>query len=207
MAKITSGILGKARGKIGGVVASTWKNVNYVRTLVTPANPNTAAQAAARLVFKTCATWAMGMVGAILNVYMSPFLRGMSGFNWAVKTNRANFVLPVSWGNMLITHGSLFAATILATTPTAGVISISYSTDPGSNGMDTDAVYLACFDQTNSKWFFAAAEVARSLGSIECNISAATGDTISCYLITARRDAANRVTTVSDSQISSATAA
>jgi len=42
------------RGSAGAVTASIWKGRNYVRTRVTPANPNTAAQQAQRVAFSSC---------------------------------------------------------------------------------------------------------------------------------------------------------
>ena len=47
-----------ARGKVAGNVYSIWKGINYVRRLVTPANPQTADQVAVRdLIRDASAAW------------------------------------------------------------------------------------------------------------------------------------------------------
>ena len=199
MAVIKGGILGKASGKISGVVAATWKNVNYVRTLVTPANPRTVNQVAARNQFKAVAVFGEGIVGNILNPYMSPFLRNMSGYNWFVKTNRPSFGTSPSYGTVITTHGQLFAASVSSATCVAGLVTLSTSTALGSNGLATDLLYCCIYNEAYKNWWFAAAEVARSTGTITIQTGGAGGNTMDYYLTTVRRDAASRVTMVSNS--------
>jgi hypothetical protein len=92
MARIDlSPLVSDVRGKVGDTVFSKWKGTNYIRTRVTPANPNTTAQqnvrdAMARLV----SIWqeldadlkaAWDVWGATLQI---------SGFNGFVKKNMTN---------------------------------------------------------------------------------------------------------------------
>ena len=56
MGKINQGILGGFSGKVGTVVGSTWKSINYMRALaVSVHNPNTVKQQCQRGKFRTAA--------------------------------------------------------------------------------------------------------------------------------------------------------
>ncbi len=199
MAIVKAGLLGGFSGKIAGVVGGRWKNKQYARAYVVPANPNTAAQQAKRTRFRLCGLFGQTIVGNVLNIYMDQFLRGMSGYNWFMKTNLARFVAPVDYTSVIVTHGTLFAAQITMATFSANTVSVDFSTALGSNGLATDKVYLCVYDKSIGRMYFAADEVARSAGHIECFATDATAANLTAYLITARRDTTGAVTMVSDS--------
>jgi hypothetical protein len=204
MAKLKGGILGSAHGKVSGVVASSWKGINYVRTLVTPANPKTAQQVAARDKFATCAQWGMCIIGQILNPYVGPFQRRMSGFNWFVKTNLAVFVTPMVYSLVKVCHGNLKGVDAPSISNAGGTITVQYGSSLGPSGLATDLVMAFCYDEVSGLFYYAAAEVARSVGTLTIpGVPIATGDKLDCWVITCRRDralAAGKVLMVSDSQ-------
>lgn len=80
-----------ASGKAGDAVFASWKGRSYVRKLVTPANPQTAAQTAVReALARLPSLWRSLplMVRTQQNTYAVGYR--MSGWNWYVGANRAN---------------------------------------------------------------------------------------------------------------------
>lgn len=87
MAIIKAGILSKVSGKVAGVVGGTWKGKNYLRELVKPANPNTAAQQAQRGKMAFVVASARQLVGDVLNPFLNKFCKTMSGYNYFCREN------------------------------------------------------------------------------------------------------------------------
>jgi hypothetical protein len=164
MAKITNGVLGPASGKIGGVVFGSWKNKNYVRAHVTPANPNTVLQQTQRTKFSLCVTFAKLLIGQCFNVYTDQFLKEMSGFNYFIKKNIARFVAEVDYANILVTEGKLYPPVCGALTWNVGdsayesLIMNGY----GSNGTSDDDVYGCLYDDVGKVMYWAIAPVKRA---------------------------------------------
>lgn len=89
MAIIKAGILSKVSGKVAGVVGSTWKGQNYLRERVKPANPNTALQQRQRGKMRSVVAYSRGILGNVLAIFVDPFCKNFSGYNWFVKNNIA----------------------------------------------------------------------------------------------------------------------
>lgn len=89
MARVTLGpIVATASGKVAGTVFSSWHGRGYVRKLVTPFNPQSAAQTAQRNALARCVVlhrW----LPAYLKTAQDAFAVGlrMSGYNWFVGQN------------------------------------------------------------------------------------------------------------------------
>ena len=90
MARITfSPLVAGASGKAADAVFSNWKGRAYVRKLVKPANPNTAAQQTVReSLGRLPKLWRSleSQVRAVQDTYAAAY--GMSGYNWFVGQNR-----------------------------------------------------------------------------------------------------------------------
>lgn len=69
-------------GKAGSVVASRWKGIPYVRSLVTPANPNSAAQQTQREYMRLVTGWWQDLESQLQD-YCDTLVEGqaLSGFN------------------------------------------------------------------------------------------------------------------------------
>ncbi len=82
-------IVSDASGKIAGTVFSRWKGRNYIRKLVTPHNPQSAAQTVVRDSMARCVELWRSLTAA-LKVQLDTFATGirMSGYNWFVGQNR-----------------------------------------------------------------------------------------------------------------------
>lgn len=126
MAKIQAGILSQVRGAVGGVVGGTWKGKNYLRQRVTPANPNTVAQQEKRGEFGRAVAFAKTILGPVLNVYVDPFQKYMSGFNWFIKQNKTKFTESPDYSTLILTDGKLTPVTALGGNVSAGVAHVGY---------------------------------------------------------------------------------
>lgn len=199
MAIVRSGLLGGFSGKIAGIVGGKWKDKQYARGYVVPANPNTPNQQAKRLRFKTAALFGMSILGGVLQPYMDWCTRSMSAFNWFIKTNIAIFVDTPTWTNIKVCAGSLFSAAIGDISNYSQTITIPFDTGLGSNGLATDKVYCAIYDKLSGRTSFASEEVARSEGTINVTMAGATSTDVVVFLVTARRDKAGNVIKVGNS--------
>ena len=175
MAIIRSGVLGNTRGKVSGVVGSQWKDKNYLREYVKPANPKTAAQTVQRNLMAACVEFAKHCVGPVFNTYTDKFQKSMSGFNFFIKQNISQFVAAPDHSLIKLCEGKLHLGTPSVSVYTAGSgdVTVTFPTTLGNNGAADDQVFLAVYNATNGYWSFAAAEVDRSTGTISA--TSATG--------------------------------
>ena len=185
MARLRSGILGNVRGKVSGVVGSQWKDKNYVREYVLPANPNTAAQQAQRGKMQDVVAFCKTLVGPVFNAYTDKFQKSMSGFNFFIKQSIAEFDGSPVYANLKLTEGKLFPVdktdcVYITGTP---VLNIDWVGAVGNNGADTDKVFAAVHDTSTGLWYFPAAEVARSVRLIAVVVPAGLTNTdLECYV-------------------------
>lgn len=87
---INQGILGGFSGKVGPVVGGKWKDIDYMRSYVIPANPNSTAQQAVRAKFAALVALARQILAGTLQIFWDPFYSNMSGFNAWISQNYAN---------------------------------------------------------------------------------------------------------------------
>lgn len=93
MGKIKKGILGGFIGKVGTVVGSVWKGIDYMRSLATSvANPKTKSQVSVRSNFSTIAK-IMACANTLLKESNWRLAKKQSAFNAAVRTNYDNAIV------------------------------------------------------------------------------------------------------------------
>lgn len=115
MAIIKRGILGGISGKIANIVGGSWKGIAYIRALpLSVANPNTAAQQAVRLGFKTAVECGRQLTGNFFPYCVNPFVEKMSGFNAFVGGNSVNMAdwMTTDWSLILMSFGKFSMPTI-----------------------------------------------------------------------------------------------
>lgn len=197
MGVLRSGILGQIRGKVAGVVGGQWKDKNYLREYVKPANPRTVAQQAQRTKFSKAVAFCQPLVGAIFNKYVDPFQKSMSGFNFFIKNNVAKFTLAPDYGSMLLTTGKLYYARVVNPSASAATSTIHAEciTSVGNNGSDDDKVYFCAYNQATGRWVFADAEIDRSAGSagVDMVMPMSNTDGINIYTVVASYDGSRMV--------------
>lgn len=154
---ITQGILGGFSGKVGPVVGGKWKDIDYMRSYVIPANPNTASQQTVRAKFSALVALGRSLLSSILQPYWDPFYSGMSGFNAWISEN---YSLASSVG--AIDETAIMAKGTLESTPIltaeyatgTGVITGTFSEDTYGNGELTDALVCVFYDSVNKIFTF-----------------------------------------------------
>ena len=163
MAIIRSGVLGNTRGKVAGVVGSQWKDKNYLREYVKPANPNTVAQQTQRGKMSDCVEFSKTLVGPVFNAYTDKFQKSMSGFNFFIKQSISEFDGSPVYANLKLTEGKLYPLQEVAAVydDALGFQTTTWDEAIGNNGALTDAVYGAAYNTDTGLWYFPAAEVTR----------------------------------------------
>jgi hypothetical protein len=172
MGVITQGILGGFSGKVGPVVGGKWKDIDYMRGYIVPANPNTAGQQTVRTKFAKIVSLAKIILPTILQVYWDPFYSAMSGFNAFISQNYSTLDGSLDLqATSKMTVGSL--ETIHTNTAVyvsgTGILTSTFSTTKSGNGLDDDNVMLCVYDKNLETFFIASSPVARSFGSITVN--------------------------------------
>jgi len=191
MAKLRAGILGQVSGKVSGVVGGTWKDKNYVREYVIPANPNTAGQQLQRGKFGRAVDFCKPLVGPVFNVYTDKFQAKMSGFNFFIKSNIAEFTDPPVYANVKVTEGKLFYARITSVSGDVALNKVQFQTSVslGSNGAADDGVYAVALNVDTGRWGFIGAEYDRSGGDVtkEIDLNLGAGAVIQLWTFAIQR--------------------
>lgn len=103
MGKLQGGILGIMTGKVGGVVGSTWKDKNTLRSYRSSiAVNNTAKAVASKTVFAECVEKAIQINGVIGRDLWQRFEKSQSGYNALVAQFRSAYL-----GNNVFTPNAL----------------------------------------------------------------------------------------------------
>jgi len=147
MGKLQGGILGIMTGKVGGVVGSTWKDKNTLRSYRSSiAVNNTAKAVAAKDVFSQCVSKAIQINGVIGRDLWQRFEKSQSGYNALVAQFRAaydaanNFVAE----NLILSKGKI-EEPIITNQSIAAVgkaITITWATATTGYQLATDIPYV-----------------------------------------------------------------
>jgi len=185
MAKLLNGILGKAHNKVGNVIASSWKGINYVREYVIPKNPDTVAQQLQRGYVREQGHVAASMTSTVCQKFWDPIARNMSGFN-----------LMMQGGLIAAKAGKELKETVRSigrNEPTT-VLSATYSDSTGdmtptwdavcmSNGLSTDKALIICYDRKNRISFVSDGAATRVSGTLAVAIGAdRDADDLVCWV-------------------------
>lgn len=138
-------------GKLGGMVGARWKETDYVRTLVTPTNPDTLAQQGVRTVFGTLIAWGKRIKVTVLDSHILPRPRNMTSLNAFIKFNKAMIKSGVyTLADTLISSGSLPGIASLDAVAAAGADTVTVSWDGAQTGvaLPTDPVVVVCYNAT-----------------------------------------------------------
>lgn len=155
MGKIPQGILGGVSGKIGGVVGSSWKGINVIKTKpLSVANPRTAGQVAQRSLFGNTVAFAVLILADIIKPLWDRFASKKSGYNEFIQTNINLFAgsSPFPQSDLIISKGKMAATPIdsVVASEAAGTVVVNWTDDSGVGfKLATDIVYALLINQTN----------------------------------------------------------
>lgn len=127
MGKVTGGIFGPVRGKVGGVVFSRALGGDTVRAYSVPSNPRTAQQQANRGVFGKLGRIGSDALGTIVQPLWDGRRTGMSGYNAFVQENKNRM-------------GDTFDHTVLTISTGDQPTPIHNSSEPTEYGMGLESV-------------------------------------------------------------------
>lgn len=196
MGKIPQGILGGISGKIGGVVGSSWKGINVLKTLpLSVANPKTAAQIAQRSKFSNTVSFAGIILAQVIKPLWDRFASRMSGYNDFIKTNINLFVgtYPNPLPDLVISKGKMSLTAIGGATASeaSGLITVPWTDDSGEGfKLTTDVPYIVVFnaDSDCSDGFETAVQRDAATVDVEPAVALANGDALHLYLAFKRAD-------------------
>jgi len=165
MAKQTQGALGTVKGKVGNVVGAQWKQTPYFRSLVIPANPNSAAQQVQRGKLSYVVNIARLVLSQVIQPLWDPFQRKQSGYNRFTSVNvKAAADTPVI-SDVVMTEGQLEApSSILGATYDDSLtdVNIAWPTVTLGNGDADDTMLLVVIDTENNVAFIDSSTYVRS---------------------------------------------
>lgn len=147
MAKLGLGILGGISGKIASVVGGKWKGKNYIRSLVTPANPNTVLQQAARANMKAAMNFAKVNNESILKIGYKNIVKGkaLSAINRFIKNAVTGRNVITDFGTTPWSEGNVTPPIVSACTHNVGTSITSFTFAPNLSGYASSADKLKCF--------------------------------------------------------------
>lgn len=157
MGKIPQGILGGVSGKVGGVVGSSWKGINVIKTKpLSVSNPKTAGQVAQRSAFSEVVGVATDNLATICKPLWDRFASKQSGYNAFVQKNLGKFTnhLPDYTKGFVISDGKMEATDLTLSEFTAATreLELSWLDDSGSGyKLADDELYLMFVDKTNGQ--------------------------------------------------------
>lgn len=157
MGKIPQGILGGVSGKVGGVVGSSWKGINVIKTKpLSVSNPKTAGQVAQRTAFSEVVSIATDNLATICKPLWDRFASKQSGYNAFVQKNIGKLTdgLPDFVKGFVIADGKM-EATVLSLydfTAATRTLELNWDDDSGSGyKLATDELYIMFVDKTNGE--------------------------------------------------------
>lgn len=146
MATFKQGILGGFSGKVGGVIGSSWKGIDTMRSQPSSVtNPRTNAQVSNRTRFKSVSQLAAAMLTTIVKPLNDRFAQKMSGFNDFCQRNAGAFDSTGAFipANLVLSKGKLSAPSGVVQ-GSVGYDEVSILFNPELNGSfdsATDKVY------------------------------------------------------------------
>lgn len=147
MGKLQGGILGIMTGKVGGVVGSTWKDKNTLRSYrASIAVNNTAKAVAAKDVFSQCVAKAIQINGVIGRDLWQRFEKSQSGYNALVAQFRAAYGANNNFNesNLILSKGKIEETAIVSTdiAQTGKAITVTWAITTTGYQLSTDVPYV-----------------------------------------------------------------
>lgn len=143
---ISMGLLGSVRKKVGPVVSATWKGINYLRSYVIPANPNTPNQQIQRSRMRSIVDIARQLLPSVLQPYWDPFAVKMSGYNYFVSQNimLLNSSYELTTANLMAKGNLLGVANLQSTYSTSnGALNLNWDDNSnGTTGLSSDLLFF-----------------------------------------------------------------
>lgn len=206
---ILSGILGKVSGKVGPVVGGDWKGINYLRSYVIPANPQTPGQVTQRTRFTTIQDYARQVLSTLIQPYWDQYQTGQSGYNAIMS----DWLLNADANDLLVSDCSVSKGTLsqqlldgVEYDTATGITIFDWTQSLVGNQLATDIAIAVIFDKSSGLLYFWEDGDLRSGNSLSMTITIGlTATNLECYLFFSQGTGSTMI--VSDSDHVTATAA
>lgn len=172
MATFKQGILGGFSGKVGGVIGSSWKGIDTMRSQPSSVtNPRTNAQVSNRTRFKSVSQLAAAMLTTIVKPLNDRFAQKMSGFNDFCQRNATAFDSTGAFvpANLELSKGKLTPPSYLTQTGSMDdIVQVSFSNDiTGSFDSGSDKVFAVVLASDGSVLGVSSGVALRSSGAVQ----------------------------------------
>lgn len=146
MAKLRNGLLGKASGKVGGLVTANWKGINYAREYVIPANPRSSAQTTRRTVFSHLIFIGRQIKSTFIDTFWNTLYKGKNttGFAQFTGYNQKNISELARLADLKLATGDLENVQMdeIAIDSLNNRVDVAWFKNTVSNGSGSDKVFI-----------------------------------------------------------------
>jgi len=190
MGTYVKGILGNFSGKVGTVIGSNWKTVNYMRSLPgkrkgTP----TSAQLEQQMKFMIMVKFHQSLQ-ALLNLTFAKYSKMMSPYNYAIKHNLLHAItgtypnFSIDYHKLLLSEGILnLAGGMYIESAGAGKIKFSWTNNAGSgNANGSDKAILIAYNPETFQSVYITNGAMRSAGEYVMDVSLFGGTAVETWI-------------------------
>ncbi len=189
MANFNKGILGPFRGKVGTIVGSSWKGIDYMRSLPKAGGKKSEAQLMQQLKFRL----AVGFIKSMASLVKQSFIglsKEMSAFNSAVSYLLKHAIagtapnFSISYADVLISRGELpnvLQPVVVATAASGADFKWISNAGTGIAHADDRVILLAYEPETNTTVYSDHAAI-RSTEQAALDLSAFHGRKVHTYI-------------------------
>jgi hypothetical protein len=199
MGNYRRGILGNFSGKVGTVIGSHWKGIDYMRSLPRKSGKApTEQQYGQQLKFALAVSFSKPISALVNEGFASLAKEKVSGYNLGVQQvmkEAITGVFPnyeIDYSKVRISEGSLApSVNALATAAAAGSLTISWTdnTAEEDNAFTDDRLMVLVYNPTKARYLFTTRGAERGTGSHTVNLPANfSGDEVEVYISFISRD-------------------
>ena len=190
MGNIKQGILGGFSGKVGTVIGSNWKGINYMRAIAPSIrDARTAKQLAQREQFKLVLGF-LRSVQSYVRVGFKMYATRQTAFNAAMSYTMRNAVkgasqdVSIDYSKVMVSRGSLALPLNIHSLNNDGEIAIAWSDNSGmANALDTDFAMPLAYNDDKKEAVYDMVSSCRGDEGVSLSYpSDWVGDTVHVYL-------------------------
>lgn len=185
---------GTISGKVGELVGSTWRGINYLRSLPTKSGkPASVSQLAVHEKIALSATQLSPIKDLLYIGFGDKKLKSITGYNAAVKEFIANSILgeypdyTVDYANMHLSKGTLPLLRNLDMSLDQSVLTLYWTYEQKCDAFLDDTVIVVIYNKTNKR-YDVKDSASRGDGTVDVAIDANHGDVLHIWIFCSTRD-------------------
>ena len=158
MGRLKNGVFGGFSGKVGNVVGSSCRGVEYIKSVpVKMTNPRTKGQTKQRSSFIVTQNFLRTMIPIIRIGFKDYAVDGKSAFNAAMSYNMINGVKngtdgsAIDYPKVLISRGLLCSSPLINATVADDLLQFDWDPSINENAKSTDQVMVVAYNETKAE--------------------------------------------------------